>query len=91
VTQTSFLNVHPCPSPADACRGHGQGRDQPGSLACQRGDDQSQRREHPALRTVDRHGDRAGALVCVADDEGLRFDIRLQGDRETVFLTTAGD
>jgi protocatechuate 3,4-dioxygenase alpha subunit len=36
-------------------------------------------------------GDRAATLVCVADDEGLRFDIRLQGDRETVFLTTAGD
>jgi protocatechuate 3,4-dioxygenase, alpha subunit len=36
-------------------------------------------------------GDRAATLVCVADDEGLRFDIRLQGDRETVFLTTPGD
>ena len=36
-------------------------------------------------------GDRAATLVCIADDEGLRFDIRLQGDRETVFLTTPGD
>ena len=36
-------------------------------------------------------GDRAATLVCVADDEGLRFDIRLQGDRETVFLTSPGD
>jgi protocatechuate 3,4-dioxygenase, alpha subunit len=36
-------------------------------------------------------GDRAATLVCVADDEGLRFDIRLQGDRETVFLATPGD
>jgi protocatechuate 3,4-dioxygenase alpha subunit len=36
-------------------------------------------------------GDRAATLVCVADDDGLRFDIRLQGDRETVFLTTQGD
>jgi protocatechuate 3,4-dioxygenase alpha subunit len=36
-------------------------------------------------------GDRAATLVCVADDEGLRFDIRLQGDRETVFLTAPGD
>src|SRR4249919_3330350 len=35
-------------------------------------------------------GDRAATLVCVADDEGLQFDIRLQGDRETVFLTSPG-
>jgi protocatechuate 3,4-dioxygenase alpha subunit len=36
-------------------------------------------------------GDRAATLVCVVDDDGLRFDIRLQGDDETVFLTTPGD
>ena len=36
-------------------------------------------------------GDRAATLVCVGDDDGLRFDIRLQGDDETVFLTTPGD
>ena len=36
-------------------------------------------------------GDRAPSLVCVADDDGLRFDIRLQGDGETVFLTDRGD
>ena len=36
-------------------------------------------------------GDRASTLVCVVDDHGLRFDVRLQGDGETVFLTAAGD
>jgi protocatechuate 3,4-dioxygenase, alpha subunit len=36
-------------------------------------------------------GERASTLVCVADDEGLAFDIRLQGEKETVFLTTTGD
>ncbi len=35
-------------------------------------------------------GGRAPTLVCVADGAGLRFDIRLQGDGETVFLTTSG-
>ncbi|MFP5020768.1 protocatechuate 3,4-dioxygenase subunit alpha [Pseudonocardia phyllosphaerae] len=38
-------------------------------------------------------GERAETLVCVADDDGLRFDIRLQdhdGDAETVFLTYPG-
>jgi protocatechuate 3,4-dioxygenase, alpha subunit len=32
-------------------------------------------------------GDRADTLLCVADEHGLRFDVRLQGDGETVFLT----
>jgi protocatechuate 3,4-dioxygenase, alpha subunit len=41
--------------------------------------------------TLTAAGDRAATLVCVADDDGLRFDIRLQGDEETVFLTTTGD
>ena len=36
-------------------------------------------------------GERAATLVCVADARGLRFDIRLQGEDETVFLRTAGD
>ena len=36
-------------------------------------------------------GDRAATLVSVLDVDGLRFDIRLQGDDETVFLTTPGD
>lgn len=38
-------------------------------------------------------GDRAGTLVCVEDPDlpgALRFDIRLQGDDETVFLTYPG-
>lgn len=43
-------------------------------------------------------GDRAATLVCVpeepghagADAAGLRFDIRLQGEGETVFLTYPG-
>lgn len=32
-------------------------------------------------------GDRAHTLVCVDDEDGLRFDIRMQGEDETVFLT----
>ncbi len=38
-------------------------------------------------------GDRATTLLCVTDDElpgALRFDIRLQGGDETVFLTYPG-
>lgn len=38
-------------------------------------------------------GDRAGTLLCRADDEvegALRFDVRLQGEGETVFLTYPG-
>ena len=31
--------------------------------------------------------ERAATLVTVADEHGYRFDIRLQGDGETVFLT----
>lgn len=34
--------------------------------------------------------DRRETLVAVRDQQGLRFDIRLQGDRETVFLRYAG-
>jgi protocatechuate 3,4-dioxygenase alpha subunit len=32
-------------------------------------------------------GDRRDTLIAEADDSGFAFDIRLQGDRETVFLT----
>jgi protocatechuate 3,4-dioxygenase alpha subunit len=39
------------------------------------------------LRSAD---ERADTLMCVADDEGLRFDVRLQGEGETVFLTYPG-
>lgn len=35
-------------------------------------------------------GPRAQTLLCVPDDAGLRFDIRLQGDGETVFLSYPG-
>jgi protocatechuate 3,4-dioxygenase alpha subunit len=38
-------------------------------------------------------GDRAGALMCVEDDEipgALRFDIRMQGEGESVFLSYPG-
>lgn len=42
-------------------------------------------------RVLTAAGDRAASLVCVEDDEGLRFDIRLQGDGETVFLTDRQD
>ncbi len=35
-------------------------------------------------------GERAATLMCVADDQGLRFDVRLQGEGETVFLTFPG-
>lgn len=38
----------------------------------------------PVLQSVD--PDRRGTLVARADDEGLRFDVRLQGDGETVFF-----
>lgn len=31
-------------------------------------------------------GDRAETLLCVDDEDGLRFDVALQGERETVFL-----
>ncbi|QYJ03561.1 protocatechuate 3,4-dioxygenase subunit alpha [Nocardioides panacisoli] len=34
--------------------------------------------------------ERAGTLVCVPDEDGLRFDIRLQGEGETVFLDHRG-
>lgn len=35
-------------------------------------------------------GERATALVVVPDDDGLRFDITLQGPNETPFLTYLG-
>jgi protocatechuate 3,4-dioxygenase alpha subunit len=34
--------------------------------------------------------DRRHTLIAASDDEGLRFDIRLQGDGETVFLRFPG-
>ena len=38
----------------------------------------------PLLSSLD--PDEAATLVAVPDGDGLRFDIRLQGDRQTVFL-----
>jgi protocatechuate 3,4-dioxygenase, alpha subunit len=38
----------------------------------------------PVLSTVD--SERRGTLIATADDKGYRFDIRLQGDGETVFF-----
>jgi protocatechuate 3,4-dioxygenase, alpha subunit len=35
-------------------------------------------------------GERRGTLVCTADDHGYAFDVRLQGDDETVFLRYPG-
>ncbi len=35
-------------------------------------------------------GDRADTMVCLPDEGGLRFDIRLQGEGETVFLAYPG-
>jgi protocatechuate 3,4-dioxygenase alpha subunit len=35
-------------------------------------------------------GERRGTLVCRADEHGYAFDVRLQGDDETVFLRYPG-
>ena len=35
-------------------------------------------------------GERRGTLVCTADERGYAFDVRLQGDDETVFLRYPG-
>lgn len=39
---------------------------------------------------LDAAGERAGTMVCVPDEHGLRFDITLQGEGETVFLSYPG-
>ena len=39
----------------------------------------------PLLSSLDE--ERRKTLVCLPDDHGYRFDVRLQGDAETVFLT----
>lgn len=36
-------------------------------------------------------GERTDTLLCVPDGDGLRFDIRLQGEGETVFLQYPGE
>jgi protocatechuate 3,4-dioxygenase, alpha subunit len=42
----------------------------------------------PLLSSLD--AARAATLVAVPDEDGYRFDVRLQGDDETVFLDVAG-
>ena len=42
----------------------------------------------PLLAGLD--ADRRATLIAAADDQGLVFDVRLQGERETVFLTFPG-
>ncbi|GAB3268484.1 protocatechuate 3,4-dioxygenase subunit alpha [Kineosporia babensis] len=43
----------------------------------------------PFLKGVD--AERRGTLIAVAEPQGFRFDIRLQGDGETVFLNFGTD
>lgn len=47
-------------------------------------DDAGANAADPVLLTVP--DDRRATLIAVRDDEGYRFDIRLQGERETVFF-----
>jgi protocatechuate 3,4-dioxygenase alpha subunit len=42
----------------------------------------------PLLSTLP--ADRRATLIAAPDDHGLRFDVRLQGERETVFLRFPG-
>ena len=43
----------------------------------------------PLLSALD--ADIRERLVATRDEEGLRFDVHLQGERETPFLSFAGD
>lgn len=52
------------------------------------GDDAALARD-PLLAGVD--ADRRQTLIATADDRGFRFDIRLQGEGETVFLSYGSD
>jgi protocatechuate 3,4-dioxygenase alpha subunit len=51
-------------------------------------DDSPENESDPLLSSLDEA--RAATLVAVSDDGGYRFDVRLQGDDETVFLDVAG-
>jgi protocatechuate 3,4-dioxygenase alpha subunit len=52
-------------------------------------DDEAERNSSdPLLSSL--HDSRAATLVAAADEGGYRFDVRLQGDDETVFLDVAG-
>ena len=50
--------------------------------------DRSDLAEDPFLLTVPE--DRRATLVATADEHGYRFDVRLQGENETVFLQFPG-
>ncbi|MBQ6639905.1 MAG: protocatechuate 3,4-dioxygenase subunit alpha [Saccharopolyspora sp.] len=47
-------------------------------------DEQAANAADPVLSAVD--AERRGTLIAVADERSVRFDIRLQGDDETVFF-----
>jgi protocatechuate 3,4-dioxygenase alpha subunit len=47
-------------------------------------DEQAANAEDPLLASVD--PDRRATLVATSEEGGYRFDVRLQGDGETVFL-----
>jgi protocatechuate 3,4-dioxygenase alpha subunit len=49
-------------------------------------DEQEANAADPVLSALSE--DDAARLVAEQDDDGLRFDIHLQGDRETIFFTT---
>jgi protocatechuate 3,4-dioxygenase alpha subunit len=51
---------------------------------CYFGDEAPANAADPLLRSID--GDRATTLVAVADADGYRFDVHLQGERETAFF-----
>jgi protocatechuate 3,4-dioxygenase alpha subunit len=51
-------------------------------------DDSPENESDPLLSSLD--AARSATLVAVSDEGGYRFDVRLQGDDETVFLDVAG-
>ncbi len=51
-------------------------------------DESSANAADPFLCSLD--PDAAATLVAVSEEGGYRFDVRLQGDDETVFLDVAG-
>jgi protocatechuate 3,4-dioxygenase alpha subunit len=51
---------------------------------CYFADEEPSNAGDPLLRSID--ADRATTLIAVADGAGYRFDVHLQGDRETVFF-----
>ena len=49
------------------------------------GDEERANAADPLLSSLE--PDRAATLIAAAEDGGYRFDIHLQGDRETVFFS----